>query len=62
MIVDAVAASACSVDALAEFQTLDSYRPDYGIGSGGTIAMVIKSGTRNWHDLCGSSTAMKSRS
>src|SRR2546430_8124570 len=30
-----------------EFQTLDSnYGPDYGIGSGGTIAMVLKSGTK----------------
>ncbi|MGA8311626.1 MAG: TonB-dependent receptor [Terriglobales bacterium] len=39
-----------SVDALSEFQTLDSnYGPDYGIGSGGTIAMVIKSGTRQYH-------------
>jgi hypothetical protein len=39
-----------SVDALAEFQTLDSnYGPDYGIGSGGTIAMVIKSGTKDFH-------------
>src|SRR5438477_11965866 len=39
-----------SIDALAEFQTLDSnYGPDYGIGSGGTIAMVIKSGGRQFH-------------
>jgi hypothetical protein len=39
-----------SVDALAEFQTLDSnYGPDYGIGSGGTILMVVKSGTRSYH-------------
>jgi hypothetical protein len=39
-----------SIDALSEFQTLDSnYGPDYGIGSGGTITMVIKSGTRNFH-------------
>jgi carboxypeptidase family protein len=39
-----------SIDALSEFQTLDSnYGPDYGIGSGGTIAMVIKSGTKNFH-------------
>ena len=39
-----------SVDALSEFQTLDSnYGPDYGIGSGGTILMVIKSGTRDFH-------------
>jgi len=39
-----------SQDALAEFQTLDSnYSPDYGIGSGGTILMVIKSGTHNFH-------------
>ena len=39
-----------SVDALAEFQTLDSnYGPDYGIGSGGTIAMVLKSGSKSFH-------------
>jgi Carboxypeptidase regulatory-like domain len=39
-----------SIDALSEFQTLDSnYSPDYGVGSGGTILMVIKSGTQNFH-------------
>jgi hypothetical protein len=39
-----------SIDALAEFQTLDSnYSPDYGIGSGGTILMVIKSGSQDFH-------------
>jgi hypothetical protein len=39
-----------SIDALSEFQTLDSnYSPDYGIGSGGTILMVIKSGTHDFH-------------
>jgi hypothetical protein len=39
-----------SVDALSEFQTLESnYGPDYGIGSGGTITMVLKSGTRDFH-------------
>jgi hypothetical protein len=39
-----------SIDALSEFQTLDSnYGPDYGIGSGGTIAMVIRSGTKEFH-------------
>jgi hypothetical protein len=39
-----------SQDALNEFQTLDSnYGPDYGIGSGGTIVMVLKSGTHNYH-------------
>ena len=39
-----------SLDALAEFQTLTSnYGPDYGIGSGGQISMVIKSGTRAFH-------------
>lgn len=39
-----------SQDAIAEFQTLDSnYSPDYGIGSGGTITMVLKSGTRHYH-------------
>ena len=39
-----------SIDALAEFQTLDSnYSPDYGIGSGGTILMVIQSGTHDFH-------------
>ncbi len=39
-----------SQDAIAQFQTLDSnYSPDYGIGSGGTILMVLKSGTRKFH-------------
>jgi carboxypeptidase family protein len=39
-----------SQDAIAQFQTLDSnYSPDYGIGSGGTILMVLKSGTHNFH-------------
>jgi Carboxypeptidase regulatory-like domain len=39
-----------SQDAIAEFQTLDSnYSPDYGIGSGGTIVMVLKSGTHDFH-------------
>lgn len=39
-----------SQDAIAEFRTLDSnYSPDYGIGSGGTITMVIKSGTKSFH-------------
>lgn len=39
-----------SLDALSEFQTLSSnYGPDYGIGSGGTITMVLKSGTRHFH-------------
>lgn len=39
-----------SQDAIAEFQTLDSnYSPDYGIGSGGTITMVLKSGTHDFH-------------
>ena len=39
-----------SQDAIAEFQTLDSnYSPDYGIGSGGTILMVLKSGTHKYH-------------
>ena len=39
-----------SLDALAEFQTLESnYAPDYGLGSGGQVTMVIKSGTHNFH-------------
>ena len=39
-----------AIDALAEFQTLNSnYSPDYGIGSGGTILLVIKSGTQDFH-------------
>src|SRR5258707_4081328 len=39
-----------SVDALAQFQVLSSnYGPDYGIGSGGTILMVLKSGTHDFH-------------
>ena len=39
-----------SQDAIGEFQTLGSnYAADYGIGSGGTIVMVIKSGQRQYH-------------
>ena len=39
-----------SVDAIAEFKTLTSNAPgDFGIGSGGTINMAIKSGTRDYH-------------
>ena len=39
-----------SLDALSEFKTLDSnYSPDYGIASGGTITMVVKSGTSTLH-------------
>jgi hypothetical protein len=39
-----------SQDAIAEFRTLDSnYSPDFGIGSGGTIIMVLKSGTSKYH-------------
>ncbi len=37
-------------DMLSEFQVLASnYTPDYGISSGGTVSMVLKSGTRDWH-------------
>ncbi len=39
-----------SMDVLGEFQTLSSnYSPDYGISSGGTVTMVIKSGTKQFH-------------
>ena len=39
-----------SQDAIGEFQTLGSnYSADYGIGSGGTIVMMIKSGQRKYH-------------
>lgn len=39
-----------SIDALSEFRTLDSnYPPYYGLGSGGVIMMVIKSGSRKFH-------------
>ena len=39
-----------SQDALGEFQVLASnYPPDYGISSGGTISMSIKSGTQKFH-------------
>ena len=39
-----------SQDAIGEFQTLGSnYSADYGIGSGGTITMMIKSGQRQYH-------------
>ncbi len=39
-----------TMDALAEFQTLSSnYSPDYGISSGGTVTMALKSGTKQFH-------------
>jgi len=39
-----------SPDAIGEFQVLSSnYSADYGISSGGTITMVLKSGTRAFH-------------
>ncbi|UWZ84344.1 TonB-dependent receptor [Occallatibacter riparius] len=39
-----------SQDALSEFQVLASnYPPDYGISSGGTVSMALKSGTTAFH-------------
>ena len=39
-----------SQDALSEFQVLASnYPPDYGISTGGTISMAVKSGTQKFH-------------
>src|SRR5579875_3111338 len=39
-----------SPDMLDEFQVLSSnYTPDYGISSGGTVSMVLKSGTKSFH-------------
>ena len=39
-----------SVDAIDEFKTLTSNAPgDFGVGSGGTINMAIKSGTHDFH-------------
>ncbi len=39
-----------SPDAIAEFRVLSSnYDAQYGYGSGGTISMVLKSGTRHFH-------------
>ncbi|HEY1499662.1 MAG TPA: carboxypeptidase regulatory-like domain-containing protein, partial [Acidobacteriaceae bacterium] len=39
-----------SPDVLSEFQVLASnYTPDYGIASGGTVTMVLKSGTKSFH-------------
>jgi hypothetical protein len=39
-----------SPDVLSEFQVLTSnYTPDYGISSGGTVVMAIKSGTTTFH-------------
>lgn len=39
-----------SPDVLAEFQTLSSnYSPDYGISSGGTVTMALKSGGKEYH-------------
>jgi hypothetical protein len=39
-----------SQDAIAEFQMMTSnYPPDYGISSGATISLSLKSGTKNFH-------------
>lgn len=39
-----------SQDAIAQFETLSSnYPPDYGISSGATISLALKSGTRKFH-------------
>jgi Carboxypeptidase regulatory-like domain len=39
-----------AIDAMAEFRTLNSnYSPDYGIGSGGTVLLVLNSGTQEFH-------------
>lgn len=39
-----------SQDAIAQFETLASnYPPDYGISSGATITLALKSGTRSFH-------------
>ena len=39
-----------SSDAIAEFRTLTSnYSADYGLSSAGTMSMVLKSGTKNFH-------------
>ena len=39
-----------SQDSIAQFETLASnYPPDYGISSGATISLSLKSGTRNFH-------------
>ena len=39
-----------SSDAIAEFQTLTSnYSADYGLSSAGTMSMVLKSGSKNFH-------------
>ena len=39
-----------SPDVLNQFQVLSSnYAPDYGINSGGTVTMELKSGTKNFH-------------
>jgi hypothetical protein len=39
-----------SPDVIAQFQVLASnYTPDYGINSGGTISMELKSGTKGFH-------------
>ena len=39
-----------SMDAIAQFETLASnYPPDYGISSGATISLALKSGTQHFH-------------
>ena len=47
-----------SQDAIAQMETLTSnYPPDYGISSGATISLSLKSGTQRFHGEAGSSTA-----
>jgi hypothetical protein len=39
-----------SLDAIAEFKMMTSnYGADFGLGSGGTVSMALKSGTRDFH-------------
>ena len=43
-----------SQDPIAEFQMMTSnYPPDYGISSGATISMSLKSGTKDFHGSVG---------
>ena len=49
-----------SQDSISQFEILASnYPPDYGISSGATISLGLKSGTQNFHGAAGSSTVTR---
>jgi len=49
-----------SMDAIAQFQVLASnYPPDYGIASGATFSLALKSGSQKFHARVGSSSQQR---